>query len=782
MKSLRVKSRLIFRILAVCLPFALSPAHGQINALKKAVGKEEPAKPIAPETPEEARKRLELWLQEARDALGRLDESAPTAGLPVGITAADAELRRNNLEQMVLTTSRSLKSLNAIDEARKALEKSRADDTAWTGFTEPPPYSILLIDELLNQRDAIQANLTSSKASHATFEHLHTSLVGETKAAEESVNSRILAMQAANEAEREAAKWRLDAARAKSRLLATRAGLMRSSLETLKDRIAAITVDLALIDRKIKAAKANSRFGDEELAAIEKLSKEQKAAAQKEIDVISKRLKSASTARNQSQADLDKLTAATAAPPEALTLAKLRLEVAEGRMDGMQSLIEGLESLIQLHNLSVTAYQERRAFIDAGKPADRARSLESLTLLNERLSSWKNVIDNDISGITADLDNLESRAAAISADDPRLALLNDLRAVTNEKITLAQRIGNTVTAQRKLLRRWVLEFTPDPSEDKPFHRISKLGATAWETLKKIWAFEVTSYENKVEVDGETLTGKVPVTLGMLLRALLFFVIGYWIASLMANRIQSTLVSRGHIVETNARTLRNWVMIVVGVFLAIGTLSFLRIPLTVFAFFGGALAIGLGFGMQTLIKNFISGIIVLAERKIRVGDVLDVDGIIGTVTEVNTRSSIIRGADDVETMIPNSVFLENRVTNWTLSSSRMRRSLRLGVAYGSDPQQVMEILTDSAGRHGLIIKEPAPFAVFEDFGDNALIFSLYFWVRLGGATNPMIVTSDLRLMIEKRLSEAGIGVPYPQRDMHLTTDKPIQVQWSQDGGK
>jgi small-conductance mechanosensitive channel len=132
------------------------------------------------------------------------------------------------------------------------------------------------------------------------------------------------------------------------------------------------------------------------------------------------------------------------------------------------------------------------------------------------------------------------------------------------------------------------------------------------------------------------------------------------------------------------------------------------------------------------------------------------------------------------MIPNSVFLENRVTNWTLSSARLRRSLRLGVAYGSDPRQVMAILTACASRHGLVLKDPEPFAIFEDFGDNALIFSLYFWVHLGGGANAMVITSDLRLMIEKHLTENGIGVPYPQRDMHLTTDKPIQVQWSKDG--
>jgi small-conductance mechanosensitive channel len=303
-----------------------------------------------------------------------------------------------------------------------------------------------------------------------------------------------------------------------------------------------------------------------------------------------------------------------------------------------------------------------------------------------------------------------------------------------------------------------------------------LATTAWQAVKKIWSFEVMRYEDKVEVDGQTISGKIPITLGTLLRAVLFFLIGYWIAARIASHLQAGLVSRGHIAEAQAKTLRNWGMIVVSLFLVIGTLSFLKIPLTVFAFFGGALAIGLGFGSQTLIKNFISGIIVLAERKVRVGDLVDVDGVVGTVAEINTRSSVVRSGDDMETMIPNSVFLENRVTNWTLSSARVRRSLRVSVAYNTSPPQVMALLTEVAGRHGLICKEPVPFAVFEDFGENALVFGLYFWLELRGGTNPMIVTSDLRLMLEKRFAEVGISLPFPQRDVHLTSDKPLDVQW------
>jgi small-conductance mechanosensitive channel len=755
----------------------LQTVHGQLDAIKKAATPEEPAKPSAPEKPEDIRKRLEQWQQEARDALNRLDAPGAAAALPDGITPEELDQRRRDLEQIVLTTGRSIKNINFVADTRKALERARTADAEWSGFTESPPYSILMVDELLNERDAILANLESSQSSLTNYERLLASLRSETKSAEEAVSNALLAFQNADDTTRESAKWRMEAARARSRGLVARAGLMQSSYDSLKDRISAATSDLALVDRKIKTATASARFDTADLARIETISDQRKKALQKELDGVSKRLKSVMTTRNQAQAALDAMTVPPPqdTPPEALELARLRLEVAEERVESIQSLVEGLESLIQLENIYRGAYQERKAFLEATDPEQKDKTLASLALLLDRLATWENVAGNDISASAANLSKLESRAASITPDDPRFSLLNEQRAIQSESLAMLQRVSQAVAAQSKLVNRWVADFTPKPGQEASFHRVKKIAASTWTTLRKIWGYQVTNYVDSVEVDGQTITGNIPVTLGMLLRALLFFVIGYWIASKIANRIQTSLVTRGHLAETNAKMLRNWLMIVVGVFLAIGTLSFLRIPLTIFAFFGGALAIGVGFGMQTLIKNFISGIIVLAERKIRVGDILDVDGVVGTVVEVNTRSSILKSADDVETMIPNSVFLENRVTNWTLTSGHMRRSIRVGVAYGTDPQRVMEILAEVAGRHGLVLKHPAPYAIFEDFGDNALIFTLYFWINLGGGTNGIVVASDLRLMIEKQFAENQIGVPFPQREMHLTTDKPIDVR-------
>jgi potassium efflux system protein len=765
-------------IIAVTTQFSM----GQLPKLKGVLEGQPTAKPEAEQTekPEETRARLERWLQEARDTLTRLEAATP----PADISAAEVEGRRRDLEQMTLSLTRSIKNITAIAEARKDLESSRAEDAAWTGFKETPPFSLLMVDDLLNERDAIKANLTSQEDSLTNFESLLSGILSEAKITEGTVSSGILAVKNADEKTSDAVKWRLDAAREKSRLMAVRAGMIQKSCDSLKDRIAATRIDLALIDRKVAVAKTDCHLNDEDLAKINKISDERKAAFHKEMEGIAKRLKSAITVRNQAQNALAALTTPQTAEkePDGLELAKFRVEVAEGRVDALQTLIEGLESLVQLENITCRIYQDRRDIIEARTPEERAQKLESLSQSNDRLKAWENVIGNDMSTTSADLSKFETRAASITNEDPRFTLVNDQRAAKSEKLTMHQRLSQAVISQRKLVKRWLTEYTPKPEQSGWWDRVTALGAVTGEMIQKTWSFELMNFEDKVVVDGQTITGNIPVTLGMLLRALLFFIIGYWILSRIANRIQAGMVRHGHIAEAQARTLRNWAMIVVGFFLVVGTFSFLKIPLTVFAFFGGALAIGLGFGTQTLIKNFISGIILLAERKVRVGDMLEVDGFLGKVTEINTRSSVIRSNDDMETMVPNSLFLENRVTNWTLTSGKVRRTLHVGVAYGTPPQKVMELLTDSAARHGLVCKDPPPFAIFEDFGESSLVFRLYFWLDFRGAANAAIVASDLRLMIEKRFTELEIGVPFPQRDLRLNSDQPLKVQLSRDSGK
>jgi potassium efflux system protein len=219
----------------------------------------------------------------------------------------------------------------------------------------------------------------------------------------------------------------------------------------------------------------------------------------------------------------------------------------------------------------------------------------------------------------------------------------------------------------------------------------------------------------------------------------------------------------------------WFFALLFVILFLMSLTTVKIPFTVFAFLGGAIAIGIGFGMQTLFKNLISGLMILIERPFRLGDVIEVGDIRGKVVDINLRSSLIRDRDEIETLVPNSTFIEQEVTNWTYSSKRVRFTLNVGVAYGSPTREVRELLLDTAKRHKLILEDPAPEVFFEDFAADSLAFSLQYWLDLSGGLDLRRVASDMRFMLDKAFTDAGIVIAFPQRDVHLDVGQAIPVR-------
>lgn len=219
-----------------------------------------------------------------------------------------------------------------------------------------------------------------------------------------------------------------------------------------------------------------------------------------------------------------------------------------------------------------------------------------------------------------------------------------------------------------------------------------------------------------------------------------------------------------------------------IFLMVGLtiLGVLGIPTTAFAFATGAIAIGIGFGAQNIINNFISGWILIAERPIRVDDFIEIDGFFGVVKNVGTRSTLVHRSDGVHVLVPNSKLLENTVVNWTLINGLIRTQVRVGVAYGSDPAQVLAIIKKCVVDRCEVLLEPKPEFIFEDFGDNALIFDSYFWCDVRGEKTLRAVRSEVRLALSKALDEAGIVIAFPQRDLHLHTAKPLTVQMLNKG--
>ncbi len=732
------------------------------------------------ETQDEKKARLEQWLKETRAAFVRVNEPEAETQLPVGVDASELAEHRRNLEQTILGINRYLKVADAMPDARKGLEAARDADTAWTGFPEKPPYSILLLDQLVNQQDALREKVASYVSSLALFDRTLSDIQQEGRTAGES------SRKASADAEQDsgdggATKWRLAAERAKSRLLSVRATFLQANVALLQDQAEAAKIQLSLLERQIAIIRKKVDFSDKDLAKVTQAAADRQAALRKEITGIIKSNQEATLAKARMQAAVDKLEKETPTgtpidnSPE-LALTRVKMESKETRVDSFQHILETLESLDQLDSYVPEIYQKRRMLLQSSDKVARAAAMQSLRSALVRLTAWETVIGNDLAAVDADIRNQESRANSMPAGDPRLVPLSDVRVALWDKQAVIQRVSQAVSAQRRMVQRWIDEFDKADVEKPLSEKISDATTSSWDSIKNVWHFEVFQYDDTVMLGGVPITEKRGVSLGKFVIAILAFCVAYFIATRINNRLRSLVVRHGRIAEPQAKTLGNWLMIVVGFLLAVGTLHFLKIPLTVFAFFGGALAIGLGFGTQTLIKNFISGIIVLFERKIRVGDVVDIGGTTGTVVEINTRSSVVSSPDGREALVPNSVFLENTVTNLTLSNRSLRRAITVGVAYGSSPQQVIAILTECAERHGLIHKDPPPLVIFQDFGENALLFKLYVWVALDAKTNPELVESDLRMMIEKQFGEAGIEFPFPQRDMNLKTGSPLQIEW------
>src|SRR4029453_6475343 len=238
-------------------------------------------------------------------------------------------------------------------------------------------------------------------------------------------------------------------------------------------------------------------------------------------------------------------------------------------------------------------------------------------------------------------------------------------------------------------------------------RVRNLFSNARSFLQRLWTFEVFAAEDTITVDGQKITGKRSVTIGKILMAILILVVGYWITGLISSFTQPIIITRLKIERNQADLIRRWLLSFLLLCLLLFSLFSVKIPLTIFAFAGGALAIGLGFGMQNLLKNFVSGLIILFERPFRIGDVLDVAGQRGTITSVGLRASILQLWDGTETLIPNSTLLEQNPTNLTYSNRKVGVTVTVGLGYGSAPRLVIQLLNEVAERHGLAEKDPKP---------------------------------------------------------------------------
>ena len=256
-----------------------------------------------------------------------------------------------------------------------------------------------------------------------------------------------------------------------------------------------------------------------------------------------------------------------------------------------------------------------------------------------------------------------------------------------------------------------------------------------------------------------------VTVSKLTIAVAVLLSSFFLSSWGSKWIKRRIMKRAKASITAANAIQRITFYILWVAFALIALNIVQIPLTAFAFMGGAMAVGLGFGMQNIFNNLISGFIVIFSRPFKVNDIVEVAGTQGTVEDIGSRSTTIKTWDGLDVVLPNRYFLENSVTNWTGTDLKKREILKVSVSYDADTREVERILLDVAGGHSQVLKSPAPFVIFKNFGDDGLEFEIYYWFELRKASGAKI-SSDMRHHISAVFKREGIDIPYPQRVIHM----------------
>jgi len=212
------------------------------------------------------------------------------------------------------------------------------------------------------------------------------------------------------------------------------------------------------------------------------------------------------------------------------------------------------------------------------------------------------------------------------------------------------------------------------------------------------------------------------------------------------------------------------VLVVGVFIVLDNAGIHLGTLTVFA---GAVGVGIGFGLQNIASNFISGLVILAERPITIGDRVEVAGVAGQVQQIRARSTVILTNDNITMIVPNTKFIDSPVTNWTYGDPRVRFRIPIGVAYGSDLEKVRNALLEVARENSHVLPQPEPTVFLETFGESSINLELVVWSK-EMSYRPRRFRSDLNFAIAEKLRETGIEIPGPQRDLHFR-DGVVRVE-------
>ncbi len=666
----------------------------------------------------------------------RLEAAAEGAAVAEGSEQEQAVKRQVELLQRLDWLFRQ--QLSALDAIREQhLEQTRAAGERRAGdgqdLREPGPYALPVLDRARDAVDAAQSQAAALETEVGAAE-------AELQEARARRDDRERIRRAAKEAVQidggEALERALGLAELESRVAGEEERLLGLQLESRRLALAAQAERVATLRARAERIAAQTQF---DAAALEA---QQLQLEQEEFD-LGRAVEVAKAGRAAADARMAEAGGRSGSAMRARALAQQTSQAEVASLDRQMQRIGGLKEV-----------WNRRFALASGRvdPAALAQWQAQATRTVEQLAREERVQ-------VERLRELRKQAQAVRPQRAGEGEGTDVARELDRQADVAEADLASLEKARHLHERLLHEID---ARRAGLH-LGERAAAAWSMLRMVWSYELGAVDDR------------PVTVGKIAIGLLLFGAGLSVAGLLSRALGTRVLPRLGLDTGAAAAVQSVSFYVLVSMLALLALHVINIPLTVFTFVGGALAIGVGFGSQNIVNNFISGLIMLAERPIKVGDLIEVDGTSGTVERVGPRSTRVRSSEGIHIIVPNSAFLDKNVVNWTLADDHVRVKVAVGVAYGAPTVEVARILRQAVDEHEKILAVPEPIVLFAEFGESSLNFEVHFWMRVRSQMDRRRVESDLRYRIDALFHTAGISIAFPQRDVHIDMAQPLAVR-------
>ncbi len=675
------------------------------------------------------------------------EKAAATEGEATAPKANESEV--DLLKQIDVIIAQQKAATATLQDIRVASEELKlqlgklADDR----LDEPPPYSVMMLDEL---RDSI-------KSLKLRSESLQASILAARNAVEQGRRIVDEKKQALRQQRETSPNAELNLAELDVQLSEEILVLRRQELAVEEANEGVRVLQLAIDEKKVAIIGDRVTFEKETLDSYISELDTRESELKRKAETLQIDLNLSERRWLAARQEVD----STPSPGQELLE---RVDALKTNQQTIQLELSVVNQRLQRLPMVRTAW-ERRYLVATGQASheERRKWLDETIKQTDELARERRGREVKINELRATLANVNAKIDALNGGNEEVKRwLETKQAALNKQTEVLTGSFLAIDSATRVLQRLQVQI-----EGERGRTFAEWAADAWSSAKRIWNYEL------VEVD-DTF-----VTVGKVVSSVLFIFFGFFAARYISSLLGRRLPKLG-VDEAGASVIETLSFYFLMVAFALAALRYANVPLTVFTFLGGAIAIGVGFGSQNILNNFISGLILMAERPIKVGDLILVDDVYGNVNKIGARSTQIRTGENLDIIVPNSKFLENNVTNLTRRDDRLRTSILVGVAYGSPLEDVVRLLEQAAEQANDVQERPKPMVWFNDFGDNSLIFQVHFWIKARTVTQMRKIETDVRLNIDRFFRENDIVIAFPQRDLHIQSPRPIELRLTSDG--